>query len=80
MTSYYDVVLALIPVALFGLGGGLQFAGLAQTTAVSVGGLVSVGLVGHAMFVNGPVSIERSASTTTSPSPDSTVSPVGTAD
>ncbi|MFB6267165.1 MAG: hypothetical protein ABEI31_05865 [Halodesulfurarchaeum sp.] len=57
MTEYYDLVLGLIPVVLLGFGGGLQFAGLAQTTAITVGGLVAVGVVGHALFVNGPVAL-----------------------
>ncbi|MFB6153066.1 MAG: hypothetical protein ABEJ27_02330 [Halodesulfurarchaeum sp.] len=57
MTEYYDLVLGLIPAVLLGLGGGLQFAGLAQTTAITVGSLVAIGLVGHALFVNGPVAL-----------------------
>jgi hypothetical protein len=55
MTTYYDLVLGFIPLALLGLGGGLHIAGLTLTTAVSIGGLVAVGLVGHALFVNAPV-------------------------
>lgn len=55
MANYYDFVLGFIPLALLGLGGGLHVAGLALTTALTVGGLVAVGLVGHALFVNGPV-------------------------
>lgn len=55
MTEYYDAVLGLIPVALVGIAGALTIAGVEPTTAVPLGALVSVGLIGHAMFVNGPV-------------------------
>jgi len=57
MTEYYDLVLGLIPLAFLGLGGGLHFAGLTLTTALTIGGLFAVGLVGHALFVNGPVKL-----------------------
>ncbi|MFW6002869.1 MAG: hypothetical protein ACOCPT_00410 [Halanaeroarchaeum sp.] len=55
MIDYYDLVLGLIPLALFGVGGGLTLAGFAHTNALVVGGIVSATLIGHAMFVNGPV-------------------------
>lgn len=55
MTGYYDIVLGLVPLALVGVGGGLSVAGWSLTTAVTVAGLLSVLIVGHAMFVNGPV-------------------------
>ncbi len=55
MANYYDFVLGFIPLALLGLGGGLHIAGLTLTTALTIGGLVAVGLVGHALFVNAPV-------------------------
>ena len=55
MTEYYDAVLGLIPVALVGIAGALTIVGVDPTTAVPLGALVSVGLIGHAMFVNGPV-------------------------
>lgn len=55
MTGYYDVVLGLIPLALAGITGGLVAAGTALTTAIPIGGLVAVALIGHAMFVRGPV-------------------------
>jgi len=54
MTGYYDLVLGLIPVALFGFTGVLTVAGLNLTTAVPIAASVSVALIGHAMFVNGP--------------------------
>jgi hypothetical protein len=55
MTDYYDHVLGLIPVALIGLTALLTTAGLGLTAAVPVAASVSVALIGHAMFVNGPV-------------------------
>ncbi|GAB3681814.1 hypothetical protein GCM10028857_06650 [Salinarchaeum chitinilyticum] len=65
MTGYYDAVLALIPVALLGIGGALLVAGVPQPIAVSVAGVASVGMIGHAIFVKGPV-----ASTTGTPAND----------
>jgi len=56
MDRYYDIVLALIPIALVGVGGLLLFAGVQQPVAVSIAGTAAVGLIGHAIFVNGPVS------------------------
>lgn len=55
MTRYYDYILGLIPLSLLGFSLGLQAAGLAQTTAITIGGLVSVVITIHALFVNGPV-------------------------
>lgn len=54
MTSYYDLVLGLIPVALFGIGGTLTLAGLSLTFAVPIAAFVAIGLIGHALFVNQP--------------------------
>lgn len=54
MTGYYDVVLGLIPLALAGITGGLVFAGMALSVAIPVAGLVSIALIGHAMFVRTP--------------------------
>lgn len=55
MVGYYDLVLGAIPVALLGITGVLTLSGLPTTTAVPVGSVVALGLMGHAMFVNGPV-------------------------
>ncbi len=55
MTQYYDLVLGLIPLALLGTTGVLHAAGVGLTSAVPVGGLLAVLLVGHALFVNAPV-------------------------
>jgi hypothetical protein len=54
MTKYYDVVLGLIPLALGGVTAALTAAGFALTTAIPVASVAAVGLMGHAMFVNGP--------------------------
>ena len=55
MTGYYDLVLGLIPVTLAGITGVLFLAGFALTTAIPLASIVSVGLIGHAMFVRTPV-------------------------
>lgn len=55
MVSYYDLVLVLIPLALVAVAGLATVAGFGLTTAVPLGAGVSAALIGHAMFVNGPV-------------------------
>ena len=55
MTSYYDLILGLIPLAFVGVTGLLVLRGIGLTTAVPLGALVSLGLVIHGMFINGPV-------------------------
>ncbi len=55
MTGYYDYVLGLIPLTLLGLTAILFVAGFGLTTAVPVGAGVSGLIVGHALFINGPV-------------------------
>lgn len=52
--NYYDSILGLIPLALFGLTALLTTAGLALTSAVPLAGVVSVGMIGHALFVRTP--------------------------
>ncbi|GAB3668908.1 hypothetical protein [Halopiger thermotolerans] len=54
MTGYYDIVLGLIPVALLGITAALTLVGLSFTAAVPIGAFVSMGIIGHAMFVNTP--------------------------
>lgn len=54
MTGYYDYVLGLIPVSVAGISAALLYAGLAFAVAVPISLLVAIGLIGHAMFVNGP--------------------------
>ncbi|MGM0371007.1 MAG: hypothetical protein ACQEQJ_00700 [Halobacteriota archaeon] len=66
MTTYYDFVLGLIPLVLLGFGGGLRLAGLRFEIAVAVGGLLAMGLIGHALFVNAPVDSTTQPSSTES--------------
>jgi hypothetical protein len=54
MTGYYDIVLGLIPVALLGITAAMTLVGLSLTAAVPIGAFVAIGIMGHAMFVNGP--------------------------
>ena len=54
MPGYYDLVLGAIPSALFGVSGVLHLNGIEFTTAVPLAGLLAVGIMIHAMFVNGP--------------------------
>lgn len=56
MTGYYDYVLGLIPLALLGITALLSIVGVPLTMAVPVGASVACLVVGHALFVNGPVS------------------------
>lgn len=54
MVSYYDFVLGLIPLALFGVSGAFHVGGLPVVESVTVGGLLAVALVAHALFVRAP--------------------------
>lgn len=54
MTNYYDIILGLIPLALFGIAGTLTIFGLQMTVAVPMAATVAVGLIGHALFINQP--------------------------
>lgn len=69
MTEYYDLVLGLIPLAMVGITGGLSVAGVTLTTAVTLAGAIAVLLVGHALFVNGPVDDEPAGVTDRSRNP-----------
>ena len=64
MASYYDVVLGLIPLSLAGLTAALVAGGLPSAVAVPLASTVAVGVIGHAMFVNGP---DAEASSETAP-------------
>ncbi|WP_132058332.1 hypothetical protein [Halorussus amylolyticus] len=55
MTGYYDLILGLIPLSLIGIAAALSAVGFSMTTAIPVAATVPVGLIGHALFVNGPV-------------------------
>ncbi|WP_338728619.1 hypothetical protein [Haladaptatus sp. DJG-WS-42] len=67
MTGYYDIILGLIPVSLGGITALLTLAGIELTTAVSIAALVSVALIGHGLFVNGPVDTPTPQTTTERP-------------
>ncbi len=55
MVGYYDYVLAVIPVTMLGLGGSLFAAGVSLVPAVVAASAVTMGVIGHAMFVRSPV-------------------------
>ncbi|AUG46708.1 hypothetical protein BVU17_03920 [Haloarcula taiwanensis] len=55
MTGYYDIILGLIPLAMAGITASLLVAGFELTTAIPMASVVTVGLIGHAMFVRAPV-------------------------
>jgi len=55
MTGYYDLILGLIPASFLGTTGLLFAAGIDLMSALPVAGVIAVLLVGHALFVNGPV-------------------------
>ncbi|WP_332897540.1 MULTISPECIES: hypothetical protein [unclassified Haladaptatus] len=54
--QYYDLVLVGIALAMsLGVGVGVLTT-MALTTSVTLAGLAAIGIMGHALFVNGPVS------------------------
>ncbi|RBI64113.1 hypothetical protein [Halomicrococcus sp. NG-SE-24] len=53
--QYYDLVLAAIFVSLIGGVAVGQLTAIPTTTTAIAGGFVGVLLVGHGLFVNGPV-------------------------
>lgn len=54
MVEYYDLVLGLIPLVLAGGTGFLTGIGISLETALSIAALVTVGIIGHALFVHNP--------------------------
>lgn len=72
MMGYYDIVLGLIPLSLAGLTGLLLVAGMSLSIAVPVASTIAVGLMGHAMFINGPVGSPTEGSTDASTPPANT--------
>lgn len=59
--NYYDLILGLIPLALLALTAVFTTAGLALTTAVPLAGVVSSGMIGHALFVRTPTDAVETA-------------------
>jgi uncharacterized membrane protein len=53
--NYYDIVLGLIPFGLATIATALFVFGVALTAAVAVASVFAAGLIGHAMFIRGPV-------------------------
>ena len=75
MMSYYDIILGFIPLTLFGISSLLWLTGVPFTMAVPAGALIAVGLIGHALFVNGPGKESATAPvSTSSPSTNSSAS------
>ncbi|RRJ30580.1 hypothetical protein EIK79_09630 [Halocatena pleomorpha] len=54
MTGYYDFVLGVIPLALFGVSGALTVVGVGTTISVLVAASIAVAFMGHALFVRTP--------------------------
>lgn len=76
MVGYYDYVLGLIPLTLLGLTGAFLLVGMGLTTAVPLGAGASGLLVGHALFVNGPVDPADVAPSQATADPVDTATPV----
>lgn len=70
MTGYYDLILGLIPASFLGTTAVLYVAGISLMSALPVAGLIAVALVGHALFVNGPVDEQAAAQTASGPVPN----------
>jgi hypothetical protein len=53
--QYYDLVLVGVVVAM-GVGAAVGFAtSFAMPTSITGAGIVAMGLIGHGLFVNGPI-------------------------
>lgn len=70
MTEYYDLILGIIPVSLIGITAALTVVGLSITIAVPIAAIVSVLVIGHAMFVNTPIAGEQRERTATASPPN----------
>jgi hypothetical protein len=55
MAGYYDYVLVLIPLAMLSIVGLLTTLGWSLLIATPAGAAASTLVIGHALFVNGPV-------------------------
>ena len=55
MIGYYDLVLGLVPLTLFGVSGGLYGLGVDLTIAVPLAAALAAAVIGHGLFVNAPV-------------------------
>lgn len=70
MTGYHDYVLGLVPALLLGPLAAVPLVGLSVEVAVAVGGAAAALVVGHAMFVRGPVPTVADAATTVTAAAD----------
>lgn len=70
MTGYHDYVLGLVPASLLGPLAAVPLVGLPVEVAVAVGGAAAALVVGHAMFVRGPVPTVADAATTVTAATD----------
>ena len=57
--QYYDLVLFGIVGSLAGGVAVGQFTALPSTTTIPLAGLVAIAIMGHGLFVNGPVDAPR---------------------
>lgn len=64
MTGYYDYVLGIIPLALLGITAALSIVGFPLTMAVPIGAGVAGLVIGHALFINSPVTSSPSTKQT----------------
>ena len=55
MIGYYDLVLGLVPLTLFGVSGGLYGLGIDLAIAVPLAAAMAAAVIGHGLFVNAPV-------------------------
>jgi hypothetical protein len=55
MAEYYDYVLGLVPLTLVGITAALLAVGVESLVAIPIGAATASPVVGHALFVNGPV-------------------------
>lgn len=53
--DYYDLILGLIPVSIAGAAGMVSLLGLGLSIGITVGALVSLALILHALFVRAPL-------------------------
>jgi hypothetical protein len=56
MTGYYDFVLAFVPLSLLGTPVLLSVLGVSVQLGIFIGGLVSLLVISHSLFVRGPTS------------------------
>lgn len=80
MTGYHDYVLGLIPALVLGPIALSSFVGVPVRVAVGVGGAAAALLVGHAMFVRGPVTRVAADDGVTQAGVDSVVSEEASSD